>query len=60
MRFYVPQIEGKYTRSKKQHILLFGFYVAVFFVVCSLACKPKALLELTSTCPGQPLLLSLA
>jgi len=42
MRFYVPQFEGKYTKSKKQRVLLSGFYVAAFFVVCSLACKPKA------------------
>ncbi len=42
MRFYVPQFKGKYRRSKKQHFLLFGCYVAVLFVVCSLACKPKA------------------
>jgi peptidyl-prolyl cis-trans isomerase C len=42
MRFYVPQFKGKYRRSKKQHFLLFGCYAAVLFVLCSLACKPKA------------------
>jgi len=42
MRFYAPQFKGKYTRNKKQHLLLFGCYVAVLCVVCSLACKPKA------------------
>jgi peptidyl-prolyl cis-trans isomerase C len=42
MRFYVRQLEGKHVkRTIEQHALLFGFYVAVLFVVCSLACKPK-------------------
>ena len=42
MRFYVPQPEGRCKRSKTQRFLLFGCYVAVFFVVYSLSCKPKA------------------
>lgn len=42
MRLYVPQLKGKCTRTKRQHFLLLGCYVAVFFVVCNLSCKPKA------------------